>query len=148
MLTELPPDNKASFTSRLGLVKFFIFSAFLVIVFQLWYLQIIKGNWFRYLSENNRIRVQKIPAPRGMIFDRTGNLLVDNRPSFNIVLTSLGVKHAGRIRGNISQILDLPITTDRPMSWKNDGVVLKTEQLRPPDRFYWHKQFDDFACTA
>jgi penicillin-binding protein 2 len=48
------------------------------------YLQIVEGDEYRRLSENNCIRLQSVPAPRGMIYDRNGTLLVDNIPSFDL----------------------------------------------------------------
>lgn len=57
-----------------------------VLVGRLWYLQIIQGSFFRDRSENNRLRTVYIPAPRGVIRDRSGAELVRNRPSFNIEL--------------------------------------------------------------
>ena len=57
-----------------------------ILVGRLWYLQIIQGSFFRVRSENNRLRTVYVPAPRGIIKDRTGEELVRNRPSFNIEL--------------------------------------------------------------
>jgi penicillin-binding protein 2 len=41
---------------------------------------------YRVQSESNRIRLQDVAAFRGMVFDRNGELLVDNRPSFDAYL--------------------------------------------------------------
>ncbi len=57
-----------------------------VLIVRLWYLQIVKGEFFRDRSENNRLRTIFIPPPRGLIFDRNEEVLVRNRPSFNIDL--------------------------------------------------------------
>ena len=57
-----------------------------VLVGRLWYLQIVKGSFFRDRSENNRLRTVFIPSPRGVIFDRNGEAIVRNRPSFNVEL--------------------------------------------------------------
>ncbi len=65
-----------------------LFSAFLILVGRLWYLQIINGDRFRQYSENNRIKPLKIASPRGMIFDRNKKLLVDNRPAFDLEITT------------------------------------------------------------
>lgn len=67
---------------RILLPVLIIALVFLGIVLRLWYLQIFQYEKFRQLSIRNRIRLKSIPAIRGMIFDRDGNLLVDNRPSF------------------------------------------------------------------
>lgn len=56
---------------------FFLFS-------RLVYLQVLTGDRMRQYSEENRIKKVKIAAPRGMIFDRNGVLLVDNRPAFDL----------------------------------------------------------------
>jgi penicillin-binding protein 2 len=66
----------------LGLSFFCLF----VLILRLWYLQIMKGEYFRDRSENNRLRTIYLPSPRGLIFDRNGELLVRNRPSFNVDL--------------------------------------------------------------
>ena len=58
--------------------------AFSILFMRLFYLQIMKGEEFLRLSENNSIRLESIVAPRGLIFDADGKLLVDNRPSFDL----------------------------------------------------------------
>ena len=66
--------------------------AFAIILLRLIYLQVIKGEEFRLLSLNNRIRLHSIEPPRGLIYDRNGYVLVENRPSFdvNIILNDAG----------------------------------------------------------
>jgi len=59
--------------------------AFLGLITRLIFLQIIEGERYTYLSENNRIRIKRIPGTRGMILDRQGQLLVDSRPSFDLL---------------------------------------------------------------
>ncbi len=58
---------------------------FLFLVGRLFLLQVLQGERFAYLSENNRIRLKKVPGTRGMVFDRRGQLLVDSRPSFDLL---------------------------------------------------------------
>lgn len=60
----------------------------LILALRLWHLQIIRGNFFRDRSENNRLRMVYVPPPRGLILDRNGEVLVRNRPSFNIDFVS------------------------------------------------------------
>lgn len=61
-----------------------VFLLFFSILLRLWYLQILKGDYFRLRSENNRIRTIYVQPPRGIIFDRNDTILVKNRPSFNV----------------------------------------------------------------
>ena len=67
--------------SGLGVVG--LFSA---LGLRLYKLQVGEGETWRSLSENNRIRLQRITATRGLIYDRNGDPLVDNRPSFDVVV--------------------------------------------------------------
>ncbi len=59
---------------------------FITVLFRLWYLQLYKGNEFFLYAERNRMWQEKDRAPRGMIFDRNGKLLVDNQLSFDVVV--------------------------------------------------------------
>ncbi len=58
---------------------------FAVLVARLWHLQILQGNQYAQMAENNRVRSVDIAAPRGNILDRKGREIVTNRPSFNVV---------------------------------------------------------------
>jgi len=59
----------------------------LILVARLVHLQILMGERWAEYSENNRIKRVEIPAPRGMMFDRNGTLLIDNRPAFDLEIT-------------------------------------------------------------
>lgn len=71
---------------RLRRLTYLVLLAFAVLVFRLWFLQIVNGPDYRLKSENNRIHLREVPPFRGMIFDRNGHLLVDNRPSYNLYI--------------------------------------------------------------
>lgn len=60
------------------LFKGFLFLSFLILLARLIELQIIKGSYFRSLTDNNRIRRVRIDAPRGRILARGGEVLADN----------------------------------------------------------------------
>lgn len=59
---------------------------FIFILSRIWYLQVVKGEDFSRLAKNNRIRIRRVPASRGMILDRNKRIMVDNRPSFQVSL--------------------------------------------------------------
>lgn len=59
---------------------------------RLYYLQIVRGEYFSERAESQRVRLIPIPAPRGAILDRNGKLLVDSRPTYNIVLSNEPLK--------------------------------------------------------
>ena len=70
-----------------------VFGAVLVVVLmcvliaRLYFLQVIQYDYHSTLSENNRVHVQPIPPTRGLIFDRNGVIIADNRPSFSLTMT-------------------------------------------------------------
>ena len=68
---------------RLSKLPVLVVVVFVVLLLRLWLLQVVEGPSYRVQSENNRIRLQDVAPFRGMIFDRNGELLVDNRPSFD-----------------------------------------------------------------
>ncbi len=88
------------------------FGAFVVIVAQLWYLQVLEGGHFLDASDKNRIRVRPIAAPRGILFDRNGVPLVDNRPAFTLSLIprELPRDDEGRdaVLGRVAALLRIP----------------------------------------
>ncbi len=76
MLTEKPE------TQKITLASYLILLGFLALFLRLWQLQLLHGDEFRKTSESNRLRVIKVPAPRGIIFDRNNLALVKNTPYF------------------------------------------------------------------
>ena len=74
------PRLKSRFTALIIVVLL----VFMVLLLRLWFLQIINADRYQLLSEKNRIRYLPVAAERGPIYDRYGDLLVDNRPGFTI----------------------------------------------------------------
>jgi penicillin-binding protein 2 len=83
-------------------------AAFLVIIGQLWYLQVLEGGHFLDASDKNRIRVRPIAAPRGILFDRNGVPLVDNRPAFTLSLIPRELEDRNAVLGRVSTLLGIP----------------------------------------
>lgn len=86
-------------------IRLIFLLAFSLIILRLWYLQVMKGDYFRNRSENNRLRTRYIPAPRGLIFDRQGKVLVRNRPSFNIEIVTEDTKNLNQTVKRLADIL-------------------------------------------
>jgi len=84
------------------------FIGFLVLSLRAWHLQIIKGEEFSRLSKHNRIRIREIPASRGMILDRKGKILVDNRPSFEVLLVPEDIVDMEKIAEFLHGMLKIP----------------------------------------
>jgi penicillin-binding protein 2 len=74
------------FQKRLILIEVALGCLMAVLFGRLWFLQITRADFYREKAEQNRLRIIELPAPRGLIMDRQGELLVDNEISFSLVL--------------------------------------------------------------
>ena len=88
---------------RVFIAASIIVFVFVVIVFRLWYLQVVKGREYREIADRNRLRIIKVPAPRGIIYDRNGNPLVKNASSFTISYFDQDGELIQPSNGNLSQ---------------------------------------------
>jgi penicillin-binding protein 2 len=74
----------APFQKRITVAAFLISGGIVFLLLRLWALQILEGDRLLLLSINNRLRIRPIEAPRGLILDRHGELMVENRASFDL----------------------------------------------------------------
>ncbi|MBX3245497.1 MAG: penicillin-binding protein 2, partial [Acidobacteria bacterium] len=77
---------------RIATIHVVAFVLLTILGVRLYYLQIVNGEYYDKRAENQRIRLIPIPAPRGAIFDRNGKILVDSRPTFNVVISNEPMK--------------------------------------------------------
>ncbi|CCQ92137.1 Penicillin-binding protein 2 [Nitrospina gracilis 3/211] len=96
-------------------------ACFLVLWMRVWYLQILKGENFETLSENNRVRLVSLPSFRGKILDRNGTVLASIRPSYNLYITPEDA-------GNLNQTLR---TLKRHLDFDIDRVLEDARTSRP-----------------
>ncbi len=80
-------QDAKDFLPRYRILYALIAFTFTIFFIRLWYLQIINGNELRQFSEQNSIKETKIPAPRGIIYDRNGEILVENLPGFEATIS-------------------------------------------------------------
>jgi penicillin-binding protein 2 len=118
--TYLESTDSEWFNQRLSGFMVLVLLAFSILMARLFYLQIVEGNEYRRLSEINSIRLQDIDAPRGLILDRNNQLLVDNRPSFDLHIILKDAKpldatltKLGRIIGETPEALREQIRNDK-----------------------------------
>jgi len=77
-------EDRRRLTTRLSTLRMAIAVAFGLLACSFWFFQVVQHAKFREMAENNHQRTLTLRAPRGVIFDRTGRLLVENRNAFNI----------------------------------------------------------------
>src|SRR6266852_4161106 len=89
-------DDSQNLRGRLRLIQALILVLLAVLSVRLYVLQIINGQHYAGIAENQRIRLLPIPAARGRIFDRNGQVLVDSRPIYTIILSREDTKGIDR----------------------------------------------------
>lgn len=115
------PDVSESVRKKVKIFVILVIFCFLILWMRVWYLQILKGESFMGLSENNRVRFISLPSYRGKISDRNGETLVTIRPSFNVYITP---EDALDLNGTLEELLN-HIEFDTPK-------VLKDISRAPP----------------
>ncbi|MBX8542810.1 penicillin-binding protein 2 [Pseudomonas cichorii] len=78
------------------------------LIARMYFLQVIEFDYHSTISENNRVHVLPIPPERGLIYDRNGVVLADNRPSFNLTLTRERANDWHKVIDELMSILSLP----------------------------------------
>jgi penicillin-binding protein 2 len=89
-------DDSQNLRVRLRLIQALVLVLLGVLGVRLYLLQIINGLRYAEIAENQRIRLLPIPAPRGMIFDHSGHVLVDSRPIYSVILSREDTKSIDR----------------------------------------------------
>ena len=85
-------EQAQNISARIATIQILAFLVLTVLGIRLYYLQVVQGEYWAGRAENQRIRLIPIPAPRGAIFDRNGKILVDSRPTYNVVLSNEPIK--------------------------------------------------------
>lgn len=106
---------------RIIALSFVVGIVFLFLVIRLWHLQILSTDDYQAKSENNRLRFVPIAASRGAIMDRTGMVLVSNRPSFSLAVIPQEVKDQEALLTLLSELLGLDRAEMAERWQKNKG---------------------------
>lgn len=101
------PDEAREFQSRYKVLYVFITITLAVFFFRLVWLQVIQGSELRQFSEKNRIKQNKISAPRGLILDRDGKALIENLPGFEVIISPQYVENLKELADTIGPILGI-----------------------------------------
>jgi penicillin-binding protein 2 len=117
---------------------------------RLYYLQVIKHHEMSELADRNRIRIQRLPALRGLVYDDRLRPLVDTRPSFDAVIVPEDTRNLSATIEKLEKVLNHdhiaekledaedqgrpefdPVTVDERLDWPQ-VVALETHQLELP----------------
>ncbi len=85
---ERGPEVNRGMALRLGIFGGVALVLFAILFFRLWFLQVLNGDQYLAEANNNRTREFRVSAPRGEILDRDGNVLVGNRTSLALQVST------------------------------------------------------------
>ena len=153
--SEVDIKKKKKGHSFIWLYAILIVTAF-VLLGKLWSLQIVRGAYFRDLAEGNRIRTKNIAALRGIIYDRSGGLIVRNKAAFNIEIYPVDLPKEKEKRlteyNKISKLTGLKVTdivekAEQPGIDPFEPVILK-EKIGREQALILKEKFADFPAIG
>ena len=100
-------EERQRFEVRLATLQYVIAVIFAVLGGSFWVLQIAQHERFQEMAENNHQRTLPLRAPRGVLFDRDGRVLVENRHSYSISIVREHTKDINRTVSLLASVLGL-----------------------------------------
>jgi len=100
-------QEQRQFISRAVIAAGVVFIALCVIAVRLYQLQIVEHLHFKTLSQDNRLKLEPIPPVRGLIYDRKGRLLANNRPAYNLEIIPEQVPNLDQTIDQLSKLITL-----------------------------------------
>jgi penicillin-binding protein 2 len=95
----------------------------LLVASRLFYLQVLKRDYYSTLSQGNRIRIEPIPPRRGLILDRNGVVLADNQPAFNLELVREQVGDMKTVDATLAKLVDIGVLRAEDLSGVRRGIL-------------------------
>ena len=100
-------EDRRRVTLRLTILQYVITVVFSVLAVSFWVLQVVQHAKFEEMAENNHQRTLALRAPRGIVFDRNGQVLVENRHSYSISIVREHTKDLDRTIRLLAAVLAL-----------------------------------------
>jgi penicillin-binding protein 2 len=125
-------DNRLP-QGRLAIASYLIVGMVGLLILGFWKLQVIDSDKYSSMAERNRVRSIPIIAPRGRMLDRDGRVLVDNRPSFSVLLLRDDPALVDKNLPGIAEGLNIPLEDlkDQINNTKNlakfQSIIIKPE---------------------
>jgi len=100
-------QEKNILRNRIIFAAVVVILALSTVLARLFHLQVVEHDTYTTLSKSNRVRLEAISPPRGMIYDRNGVLLADNRPTYTLEVTPSEVKQMEETLDKLSHVIEL-----------------------------------------
>jgi penicillin-binding protein 2 len=103
----MPPEEQDRVRRTFARAALIMLCLFGILFLRLWFLQLLQGQEMQQRSEHNRIRLQDLPPWRGMILDHNGEVLVANRPSYELLVVLEDVENIPLLAERLAHLLRL-----------------------------------------
>lgn len=130
-------DSPEAIQKRLPLLAAFIILVIVVLFVRLWYLQVVKGEYYHEQAESNRIRPVRLRPPRGVIYDRSGRPLVENELVFDISLIPEDAPDLDATIEKLSAIVKIPPAAIRKILEDADAVRTSYDPVKIREEAPW-----------
>ncbi len=108
-MSNLFQDDNRLPQTRLAVISYIIVGLIALLLVGFWKLQVVHSDQYAQLAERNRIRTIPVIAPRGPMLDREGRVLVDNYPSFSVLLLRDDAEQLARLLPQVADGLGLTV---------------------------------------
>ena len=127
-------DEQKTVQLRINILMWGIVVVFFFLAGSFWYVQSVQADRFRELSESNALRSVPITAKRGLLLDRNGKILVDNMPSYSLMLMRPDLREIEKTRpGHTEQLFQfIEATTQIPVPELKRRVETAKVQMNQP----------------
>jgi len=106
---------------RIAILTALVAIVFSVVCVRLYYLQVLRHQELSELADRNRIRIRRVPAPRGLVYDVHHRPLVDTRPSFDAVIVPEDADNLSATIEKLEQYLGEDHVADKLASAEDQG---------------------------
>src|SRR6266853_1580574 len=113
----MPVEERRKANVRLSGLQVVIAAAFSMLAVSFWVLQVVQHAKFEEMAENNHQRTLALRAPRGVVFDRDGRVLVENRHSYSISIVREHTKDLNRTVRLLAEVLGVDEARRRQQRW-------------------------------
>ena len=108
-------EDRRRVTIRLVILQVSAVVAFAALAIGFWFLQVVQHAQYKEMAENNHQRTLALRAPRGVLFDRHGKVLVENRQSFTVSIVREHTKDLDRTIRLLSAVAGLDVNQVRTL---------------------------------
>src|SRR5262245_22607670 len=101
------PDDRRKISNRLSALQYIVAVVFATLAVAFWVVQVVQHAKYEELAENNHQRTLALRAPRGLVFDRNGQVMVENRHSYSISIVREHTKDLDRTIRLLASVLGI-----------------------------------------